>query len=147
MPRQNRTNQRGQEIRDYKATQLRKEKMILVLQKNLGIVTLACAIADIPRSTFYTWCKYDPEFKAKVEDVQLIADDFVESMHYQMIKEKSASNIIFHLKTKCKHRGYDERPTIINDGRLNIDVSKLTDQQLADLISGKEISGLPEKKT
>ena len=86
--------------------------MIKALEQSLGIVTVACKKADIPRSTFYKWLKEDEEFKKQVIDIENIALDFAESQLHKQISDNSTSATIFYLKTKGKKRGYIERQEI-----------------------------------
>ena len=96
-----------------KSRHIKKESMLKALEKSLGIVTVACKKADIPRSTFYKWMREDKEFKEEVRDIENIALDFAEShLHKQIRDYNSTAATIFYLKTKGKHRGYVERQEI-----------------------------------
>jgi hypothetical protein len=107
-------------------TDIRKKNLIEALEKTLGIVTKACKMVDVARSTFYKWYEDDKEFAKAVDGVGEIALDYVESKLFEKIdgvtigKEKdgetfiydtppSDTAIIFYLKTKGKKRGYIER--------------------------------------
>lgn len=122
-----------------KAPAKRKKALLSALTDNLGIVTRACKAVGIPRACFYEWFNDDPEFKAAVEDVNEIALDFVEERHYALIKCLNTASIIFHLKTKGRGRGYVERTEIEHSGKLDTNVSELTNEQLAAIICGKNI--------
>jgi hypothetical protein len=89
-----------------------KRTMIEALEKSLGVVTSACKIADVARSTHYQWLIDDQEYKMAVDSVQDIALDFAESQLHKQIKEGEVSSTIFYLKTKGKRRGYVERQEI-----------------------------------
>lgn len=86
--------------------------MIKALEQSLGIVTVACKKAEIPRSTFYKWLNEDEDFAKEVKDIENIALDFAESQLHKQISENSTSATIFYLKTKGKKRGYIERQEI-----------------------------------
>jgi hypothetical protein len=86
--------------------------MIKALEQSLGIVTVACKKAEIPRSTFYKWLNEDEDFAREVKDIENIALDFAESQLHKQISENSTSATIFYLKTKGKKRGYIERQEI-----------------------------------
>lgn len=120
-----------------KNTAKRKAAVLAALEKSLGIVTRACRQAKVGRTAFYEWCKNDPDFKSQVDDITQIALDFVEEQHYELIKEKNPASIIFHLKTKGKSRGYTEKTEIEHSGGIDIDVTKLTDLELAEIVAGK----------
>ncbi len=83
--------------------------MLQALENSLGVVTVACKSADIPRSTYYKWLKEDKEFANSVKEIENIALDFAESQLHTQIKDGSTSATIFYLKTKGKKRGYIER--------------------------------------
>ena len=95
-----------------KSRHIKKESMLKALEKSLGVVTVACKSADIPRSTFYKWLNEDEQFLKDVKDIENIALDFAESQLHKQISENSTSATIFYLKTKGKKRGYIERQEI-----------------------------------
>jgi predicted transcriptional regulator len=95
-----------------KSRHIKKESMIKALEQSLGIVTVACKKAEIPRSTFYKWLNEDEDFAREVKDIENIALDFAESQLHKQISENSTSATIFYLKTKGKKRGYIERQEI-----------------------------------
>jgi hypothetical protein len=104
-----------------------KKKVLEKLFETKGIVTHACANANIARSTFYDWVATDSEFKLAVEEINETAIDFVESklmekingVKVQTFNQKgkpvvydvppSDTALIFFLKTRGKKRGYIER--------------------------------------
>jgi hypothetical protein len=104
-----------------KSRHIKKESILKALEKSLGIVTVACKNANIPRSTFYKWLNEDEEFAKQVQDIENIALDFAEShLHKQIRDHNSTAATIFYLKTKGKHRGYIERQEITGaDGMPN----------------------------
>lgn len=112
------------------------------LEKQNGIVTIACKNTGLPRSTFYNWATSDPEFKAAVDEIQEVAIDYVESKLMEKITgiwqetgkkddegepivykvPPSDTAIIFFLKTKGKKRGYIERQEIGTSGEQTVKV-------------------------
>ena len=92
-----------------KSRHIKKESILEALEKSLGVVTMACKSADVPRSTYYKWLKEDEEFAKAVKDIENIALDFGESQLHKQIKDGNTSATIFFLKTKGKKRGYIER--------------------------------------
>ncbi len=109
-----------------------KKEIVQALNECYGIVKDACRKAGVPRSTYYSWLKDDPEFKLLVEETQEEAIDFVEGKLFEKIngvamageegnvyyQPPSDTAIIFYLKTKAKKRGYVERQEIAGvDGR------------------------------
>ena len=62
-----------------KSRHIKKEAMLTALENSLGVVTVACKQADIPRSTYYKRIKEDKEFAKQVKEIENIALDFAES--------------------------------------------------------------------
>ncbi len=95
-----------------------KKALLKALEKSLGVVTVACKNVGIDRSTFYKWVKEDKEFARRVEEIENVSLDFVESKLFNLISEGNPAATIFYLKTKGKKRGYVERQEITGaDGR------------------------------
>ena len=92
-----------------KSRHIKKESILEALEKSLGVVTVACKSADVPRSTYYKWLNEDKEFAKAVKDIENIALDFGESQLHKQIGDGNTSATIFFLKTKGKKRGYIER--------------------------------------
>ena len=91
---------------------IKKESLLSSLEQSLGVVTVACRQAGIPRSTYYKWLKEDEEFAKEVKDIENIALDFAESKLHEQIQIGNTSATIFYLKTKGKNRGYVERSEV-----------------------------------
>ena len=91
---------------------IKKESLLKALEQSLGVVTVACKKAGIPRSTFYKWMKEDEGFAKEVKEIDNVALDFVESQLHKQIAADSTAATIFYLKTKGKKRGYVERQEI-----------------------------------
>ena len=89
-----------------------KKAMIEALEKTLGVVSTACKMADISRTTHYRWLEEDAEYKEAVDSIQDVALDFAETHLHKQIKEGSSTSTIFYLKTKGKKRGYIERQEV-----------------------------------
>tara|TARA_R110001632_G_scaffold41333_3_gene103792 strand:+ start:1711 stop:2061 length:351 start_codon:yes stop_codon:yes gene_type:complete len=93
-------------------TEQHKKAIIEALEKHLGIVTTACRIVGVGRTTYYGWLNDDEEFAKQVEDIQNVALDFAESQLHKQIGDGNTSATIFYLKTKGKGRGFVERQEI-----------------------------------
>lgn len=89
-----------------------KKRVIEAMDKNLGVVTLACRATGISRKTYYSWYNSDKAFKESCDAVNDVALDFAESQLFKCIKDGSVASIIFYLKTKGKKRGFVERQEI-----------------------------------
>ena len=83
---------------------IKKESILKALENSLGVVTVACKSADVPRSTYYKWLKEDEDFAKAVKDIENIALDFGESQLHKQIGDGNTSATIFFLKTKAKRR-------------------------------------------
>ena len=115
-----------------------KKALIDALEKSLGVVTTACKIVGIDRTTFYRYLKDDQDFAKKVQEIENVTLDFVESQLHKQIKENSTAATIFFLKTKGKKRGYVERQEIDHTTQgeainSSIDLSKLSTEVLLAL--------------
>ncbi len=86
-----------------------KLKLIVALEKSLGIVTSACKLAGVGRATYYEYMNTDEGFAILVRDMENVALDYVESKLFKNIDKGREASIIFYLKTKGKHRGYVEK--------------------------------------
>lgn len=93
-----------------------KEKLLIALERSLGIVTPACKEVGVSRDTFYRYCKEDPEFKRKVDDINEITLDFAENQLLKKIKEGSEKSIMFYMRYKARRRGYTDSIDITSGG-------------------------------
>ena len=117
-----------------KSRHIKKETLLKALEKSLGVVTIACKKADIPRSTYYKWLKDDEEFRQQVQEIENVALDFAESQLHQQISDNSTAATIFYLKTKGKTRGYTEKSELdVTSGG-----SKITDIKIQVFDTNKD---------
>ena len=79
-------------------TQIAKKQMLKALEGSLGVVTTALKATDLSRTNYYKWLKEDEDFAQAVQDVELIAQDFVKSKFYECIKDKVPSVVIHGAK-------------------------------------------------
>lgn len=93
-------------------TQTKKKEMIEAMEKSLGVVTSACKIVGIDRSTHYNWMKIDQDYANSINEISEVALDFAESQLHKQIRDGNTSATIFYLKTKGKKRDYVERTEI-----------------------------------
>jgi hypothetical protein len=100
--------------------QQHKKALLEALSKSLGVVTTACQMVNIDRSTFYKYVNEDPDFKAAVGDIDNEALDFAESKLHDQIRKGDTTAIIFYLKTKGKGRGYIEKTQVENSGEQKV---------------------------
>ena len=76
---------------------IKKESLLKSLEQSLGVVTVACKNADVPRSTYYKWINEDEEFADQVKDIENIALDFAESKLHEQIQGGNTTAAIFYL--------------------------------------------------
>ena len=82
-------------------TQFNKERLLKALESSLGVVTTALKACELSRTNYYKWLKEDEEFAQKVNDVELIAKDFVMSKFYECVNDKVPSILIHATKNIC----------------------------------------------
>ena len=95
-----------------------KQRMILALEQNLGIVTNACKAIGISRPMHYKWLKEDAEYRRAVKDMENAALDFAESQLLKQIQKGNPLSTIFYLKCKGKKRGYIEQNNLEIKGNM-----------------------------
>ncbi len=64
-----------------------KKSLIQAMQKTMGVVTDACKLAGVGRTTFYSYYNNDPIFQRECDECEHIALDFAESQLYKQIKD------------------------------------------------------------
>lgn len=80
--------------------------MLDALSKSRGIVSVACKLSGLSRSSYLNWKKSDLDFAAAVDQIQETQKDGVESKLLDNIEQGDVTSIIFYLKTRCRDRGY-----------------------------------------
>lgn len=95
-----------------KERNLKKETLLQALESSLGIVSTACNRTGISRSSFYKWYHEDEEFRKKVDEIDNLKLDFVESKLFKNIENEKEKSIIFYLQHKGHKRGYIQRQNI-----------------------------------
>lgn len=122
------------EKEEQERTVVAKKATIEAMRKCLGVVTQACKMVGIDRSTYYEWYKEDPEFKKQCDDCSEIALDFAESKLHKQIEDNIPTSTIFFLKTKGKHRGYIEKTeSDITSGGKELGIIVLPQRQIYEL--------------
>ena len=91
---------------------LKKETLLQALENSLGIVSTACNRSGISRSSFYKWYHEDEEFRKKVDDIDNVKLDYVETKLFKNIENEKEKSIIFYLQHKGHKRGYVQKQNI-----------------------------------
>ena len=105
-----------------KKEHIKKKMLIESLENSLGIVSTACNKANISRSSFYKWYKEDEDFRKKVDEIDSVKLDFVESQLFKNIQNLKEKSIIFYLQHKGHKRGYIQKQNInltSNEEKIN----------------------------
>lgn len=90
-------------------TRQRKETMLLQLHHCHGIVDEARKRTGIEYKTHLTWMKNDPWYAERFLEIQEATVDYVEGHLFKQIEKGVPQSTIFYLKTRGKHRGYNEK--------------------------------------
>ena len=105
-----------------KKEHIKKKMLIESLEKSLGIISTACSNAGISRSSFYKWYKEDEDFRKKVDELDNVKLDYVESQLFKNIQNQKERSIIFYLQHKGHKRGYIQKQNInltSNEEKIN----------------------------
>lgn len=86
---------------------VKKQEMLIALEKSLGIVTPACKAVGIARQTHYRWLEEDELYKRLVKDVQMTKRDFTESAVYQLVQKGNVQATLYANRIN-KDRGYND---------------------------------------
>ena len=95
-----------------KERNLKKGTLLEALENGLGIVSTACNRTGISRSSFYKWYHEDEEFRKKVDDIDNVKLDYVETKLFKNIENEKEKSIIFYLQHKGHKRGYVQKQNI-----------------------------------
>ena len=100
-----------------------KKDLLLVLEKNMGVITPSLKTLNLSKHYFNKWMANDPEFRTAVENIKSIALDFVESKLFKLIESGNVVSVLFYLKCQGKERGYIDRQLI--EGEVKLDPIKI----------------------
>lgn len=131
------TGQKKKRRKTRMSQKKRKELALEALENSLGIISSACRMAEIPRSVFYEWMEKDPKFAEKVNEIGELSVDFSESALLNRVRQGDTTAIIFHLKTKGKHRGYGQELSLNGNlfDSLFREFNDRTDDELAEMLN------------
>jgi predicted DNA-binding transcriptional regulator AlpA len=89
-----------------------KKELVVALRKHLGIISSACEVLGVSRTTYYKYYNEDEAFRNEVDTIGEHTLDFVESKLFDLINNGNVAATIFYMKTKGKRRGYIERQEV-----------------------------------
>jgi hypothetical protein len=111
--------------------------VIKAIKLSHGILSAAAENLGCSRNTIDAYRQKYPRVQAAYEEANETTLDFAESQLITNITLLKEASIFFYLKTKGKKRGYREREAV-----LNIDLSKLSDEQLDRLYNGESLEDI-----
>jgi len=111
------------------------QQVIDALEAAKGYVSVAASELRCDPQTIYNYAKEYQSVQRAWDAIREERHDSVESALAGRIKAGDTTAIIFYLKTQCKQRGYIEKQQIEHSG--NIDVTKLSDEELREIAEGK----------
>jgi hypothetical protein len=114
------------------------------LRDKKGFITHAAKQLGISRVHLHRLINTHPTVKEALEDAKEDMKDFAESKIFQGINEGNTTLIIFYAKCQMKDRGYVERQEITgaDGGAVEVDFTKLTDEQLERLAKGERLGNV-----
>ena len=104
-------------------TKINKERLLKALESSLGVITTALKATDLSRTNFYKWLKEDEEFKAKVEEIENIQQDFIKSKYYECVKDKVTSVVIHAAKTRLGWNETNKVDLTSGDDKIKININ------------------------
>lgn len=93
-------------------TDINKKLLLEALEKTLGNFTQASKLVGIHRTTLHRYYNNDSRFRAKVDDLQHMKKDFIESKLMSLVTKENPAAVIFCAKTQLQDRGYIEKTQI-----------------------------------
>ena len=106
--------------------------MIDAIEGSQGFITTVAGRIGCPRDTVYRYIKKYPTVAQAIQDERDKMKDFAEGQLFKNIKDGKETSLIFYLKTQAKDRGYIE-----SNPNINIDLERLSDDQIDRLIGGE----------
>jgi hypothetical protein len=128
-------SKRNAQLTQYKKTftfEMLRDSII----KHRGNMSEVAKAMKISRKTIYNRMEDFPELKDVIAEARDIGVDEAEGLLRKRMLAGDTTAIIFYLKTQGRWRGYIERHDNLN---INVDLNKLTDEQLSRLANGEDI--------
>jgi len=126
--------------REWKGLTPRQKRLLLALQKSMGVVQTACRLCNTSRQTFYDWYHADEHFAACADEVRWSACGVVEMKLNEKILAGDTSAIMFYLRGRDPERWGDRTKvdaTVRDRRRTSLD--EKTDEELLRIIeAGKK---------
>lgn len=111
------------------ARKIPADRILDQIQKSKGNVSHVARSLGMSRSALHDRIKHSVTLQKAIQDERETIVDAAENSLYASVLKKEAWAVCFTLKTIGKNRGYTEQTKNINT-TINLDLSKLTDEQL-----------------
>ena len=108
-------------------TKINKERLLKALESSLGVVTTALKATGLSRTNFYKWLKEDEDFKAKVEEIESVQQDFIKSKYYECVKDKVPAVVIHAAKTRLGWNETNRLDVTSGDKPINMPIIKFVE--------------------
>jgi hypothetical protein len=96
-------------------TEENKKKLIIALNKSIGVIAPAIESVPISRATYNNWYNEDIKFREQVDEIYEKRKDMFEQQLMKLgLKDASERSIMFFLKTQAADRGYADQQAITN---------------------------------
>lgn len=113
-----------------KRPDITKEMFLEKLVECEGVCYTAYKKLGLPYNVYYKWRKEDPDFDAKIHEIQNRTTDFVVSKMMDGIKKGNEKLIQFYLRTKG---GFTEKRVVELQGDTTVNVTEAIESIKADL--------------
>lgn len=92
------------------------EELIIIINKNHGLVKQTAETIGVSRLTMYNWINSDPELQRAVNDARESMKDIAESKLFKLIEKNNPRSIEYYLNCMAKDRGYAHRVDVTTMG-------------------------------
>ena len=102
---------------------IKKESFLKSLEKSLGVVTVACKKADIPRSTYYKWLKEDEARKAREAELRELNEQLVaESRNMNNGQKVNGETGWYFYNANTRSSGIS---SFVHEAKVKIEIKKI----------------------
>ncbi|HQZ85927.1 MAG TPA: hypothetical protein PLB21_09940 [Actinomycetota bacterium] len=116
-----------------KPLSFKPEDIVAIFRTNHGNVSATARVLGCARRTVLDYCERFPEVQAAKEEGVEDRIDFAEEQLQAAMADRESWAIQLALRGQGAKRGHAEK----SETTISLDVSKLSDEQLADLAAGK----------
>lgn len=101
-----------------KGKRTRQRLTIHALGQTLFNTSRALRMVGVPKRTFDGWVKDDPGFAELVEELEWHQEEFYKSRFNGLVARGDTAATIHAVKTKLRHRGYNDRLEVTHTGNV-----------------------------